>query len=80
MRGISQTERTLSQGSALQGGTVSDGEGWGPAPRSCSLAGLRCWTAERVWREKAQKSLADVRSAIEEAEEYERQRGASYAR
>ena len=54
------------------------GEGWGPAPRSCSLAGLRCWTAERVWREKAQprgRSLGDRRG-----EEYEHQRGASCAR
>ena len=36
--------------------------------------------AERVWWEKAQKGLEDVRSAIEEAEEYAHQRGATYAR
>jgi hypothetical protein len=36
--------------------------------------------AEHVWWEKAQKGLEDVRSAIEEAEEYAHQRGANYAR
>jgi hypothetical protein len=36
--------------------------------------------AERVWWEKAHKSLADARAAIAEAEEYEHQRLASSVR
>ena len=36
--------------------------------------------AEHIWWEKAQKGLADARTAIEEAEEYEHQRVASSAR
>jgi hypothetical protein len=36
--------------------------------------------AEHVWWEKAHKGLADARTAIEEAEEYEHQRIASAAR
>ena len=78
MRGISQTERTLSQGSALQvvlsRTGKAGGQRRGPVASPGYVAGQRSVSGGR------RRSLEDVRSAIEEAEEYEHQRGASYAR
>ena len=79
MRGISQTERTLSQGSALQrwyclGRGRLGGQRRGPVASPGYVAGQRSVSGGR------RRSLEDVRSAIEESEGYEHQRGVSYAR
>jgi hypothetical protein len=71
---LAALEKTL-----IAQGIMSHGHSHIPSENSLTMEQL-VLLAERVWLEKAHKSLADARAAIAEAEEYEHQRIASSVR